>query len=61
MNTVKSILIRSTMQAVFGLMIVGTLCFLAIRGDVDGPSFLGVGLAVVAWLYRQPNGEKSAP
>lgn len=53
MSAFRSVLGRTSQQAAFGLMVVGTMCFLAIRGDIDGPSFLGVGLIVVGYLYKQ--------
>lgn len=52
MTTIRSVLSKATQQAVFGGAIVGTLCYLAIRGDIDGPSFLGVALLVVGFLFR---------
>lgn len=53
MSTLRSVLGRTTQQAAFGLMIIGTMCVLALRGDIDGPTFVGVGLIVVAYLYKQ--------
>lgn len=51
-STVRSILGRTTQQAVFGLLIVATTCYLAVVGDISGEAFLGLGAAVAGYLFR---------
>lgn len=59
-NSIRSAIGKTTQQAVFGLLIVVTLCYLAISGAIDGPSFLGVGMLVVGALFGRnlPTGDK---
>lgn len=52
MNTLRNIIGKTTQQALFGLLVVGTTCFLAVRGDISGETFFGLGLAVIAFLFR---------
>lgn len=53
-NTLTALLGKTTQQAVLGLMVIGTACYLAITGALDGPTFLALATPVVLFLYRQP-------
>jgi hypothetical protein len=50
-NAIKSALSKASTQAILAAVVISTGCALAWRGDIDGPTFVGIMLAVIAWLY----------
>ena len=59
MTTIRSIFSRSTTQSALAFMVLGTTSALAFRGDIDGPSFLGVAIVVVGYYFKSAS-EKPA-
>lgn len=60
-NSIRDAIGKTTQDAVWGTAVVLTLCYLAVSGAIDGPSFLGVGLLVIGARFRpQSNGDKGA-
>ena len=58
MTALKNIAAKGTVGALIAIALVGTLCFLAIRGDLDGPTFLTVALLPVAYHFGKNGSEK---
>jgi hypothetical protein len=52
MSTIRSIFSKSTTQSTLAFLVIGTTAALAFRGDIDGPSFLGVAIVVVGYYFK---------
>jgi hypothetical protein len=52
-TTLRNIVSRGSVQAFVAVALVGTLCYLAIDGKIDGPTFLTVAILPVAALFNK--------
>ena len=45
-------------KSLLAFMLIGTTCFLAYTGAIDGPSFIALAFLAVASYFKAPNAEK---
>lgn len=43
---------KASIQSILAFVVIATTCALAWRGDIDGPTFAGYGLIVLAWYFK---------
>lgn len=50
----STILAKSTVQGVLAVMALGTACYLAAIGRIDGAAFLGIVVIAIGPFGKQP-------
>lgn len=60
MTVVRSAFAKTTVQGIAAMSIIGTACYLAVSGAIDGPSFLGLAIVVAGFYFNKnaPSAEK---
>lgn len=53
MSTLRNLATKSSVTAFVAVALVATLCYLAIVGKIDGPTFLTVAILPVAALFNK--------
>ena len=56
MSTIRNLTSKATVQGGLALLFAGTTCVLGVRGDIDGPSFLGLMLLVAGFYFGKGGG-----
>ena len=44
-------------QSLLAFMLIGTTCYLAYTGAIDGPSFIALAFLAVAFYFKAPPGK----
>lgn len=59
MTVVRSAFAKTTVQGIAAMSIIGTACYLAVIGAIDGPSFLGLAIVVAGFYFKSaPSSDK---
>lgn len=48
---------KATVQGILAVGIIGVASALALMGEIDGPSFLGLAIVVAGFYFRNPSAE----
>lgn len=53
MTTVKTILGRTTVQAIIALSLTGVFCFLSVTGEIPAEMFIGQFATVIGFFFAK--------
>lgn len=59
MTTLRSVVGKTTVQAVLAVAITGVASYLAVVGQIDGPTYFGLAVIVTGYFFR--SGQPGAP
>lgn len=54
LSTFGALVRKATVQAFAVVILVVTACFLAVRGDLDAATFVGLVIVALNWTFPRP-------